>query len=196
VTGTERLIWRVAVPALRTLTRIVLRPAVTGSAQIGSGGAVLAYNHERLTDWLLAIQVTGRPIRFLVGDNIMRWPVVGRLLRASGQIAVVRGAGDSDAIRRAVQWAAAGGLVGVFPEGRLVRGDGLGAIQRGAALIATRADVPLVPIAIGRRPATVRVGTPLPPDGSTRALTGRLEGALARLATTRSPARSRPRRRA
>jgi len=181
VTGAERLIWRLGVPVLRTLVRIVLRPAVTGAGQIGSGGAVLAYNHERLTDWLLAIQVTGRPIRFLVADNIMRWPVAGRLLRASGQIEIVRGASDSEAIRRAIESAAAGELVGVFPEGRLVRADGLGAIQRGAALIATRAGVPLVPIAIARRPARVRVGTPLAPHGSTRALTRELEIALGAL---------------
>jgi 1-acyl-sn-glycerol-3-phosphate acyltransferase len=181
VTGAERLIWRLAVPVLQTLVRVVLRPDVTGAAQIGSGGAVLAYNHERLTDWLLAIQVTRRPVRFLVADNVMRWPVVGRLLRASGQIEIVRGASDSDAIRRAIECAAGGELVGVFPEGRLVREGGLGAIQRGAALIATRARVPLVPIAIGRRPATVRVGAPLPPQGSTRALTRELELALAAL---------------
>jgi hypothetical protein len=35
-----------------------------------------------------------------------------------------------------------------------------------------------VPIAIGRRPATVRVGRPLPPTGSSRALTVELETAL------------------
>ena len=178
MTGAERLIWRVAVPALRKGTRIVLRPAISGADRLGPGGAVLAYNHERLTDWLLAILVTDRPMRFLVGDNVMRWPVVGRLLRASGQVAIERGASDSDAIRRAIDAAAAGELVGVFPEGRLVRADGLGAIQRGAALIARRAGVPLVPIAIGRRPARVRVGAPLPPTGSTRALTRELEIAL------------------
>jgi 1-acyl-sn-glycerol-3-phosphate acyltransferase len=178
VTGAERLIWRIGVPVLRTLARVGLRPDVTGAAQVGSGGAVLAYNHEHLTDWLLAIQVTARPIRFVVADNVMRWPVIGRLLRASGQIEIVRGASDSAAIRRAIECAASGELIGVFPEGRLVRGDGLGAIQRGAALIAARAGVPLVPIAIARRPATVRVGSPLQPEGSTRALTGELETAL------------------
>jgi 1-acyl-sn-glycerol-3-phosphate acyltransferase len=181
VTGAERAIWRYAVPALRWCTRHLRRPEVTGARNVGPGGAVLAYNHERLTDWLLAIQVTGRPIRFLVADNIMRWPVAGRLLRTSGQIEIVRGASDSEAIRRAIECAAAGELVGVFPEGRLVRADGLGAIQRGAALIATRAGVPLVPIAIARRPARVRVGAPLAPHGSTRALTRELEIALGAL---------------
>jgi 1-acyl-sn-glycerol-3-phosphate acyltransferase len=166
------------VPVLRVVGRLVWRPAVTEAAQIGPGGAVLAYNHERLTDWLLAIQVTGRPMRFLVADNIMAWPVVGRLLRASGQISIQRGAGDSDAIRRAIERAAAGELVGVFPEGRLMRRDGIGTIQPGAALIATRAGVPLVPVAIGRRPATVRIGRPLQATGSSRALTRELETAL------------------
>ena len=178
MTGAERLIWRYAVPALRRCIRLVQRPAITGTAHVGAGGAVLAYNHERLTDWLLAIQVTDRPMRFLVGDHVMRWPVVGRVLRTAGQISIERGAADSDAIRRAIAAAGAGELVGVFPEGRLVRGEGLGAIQRGAALIATRAGVPLVPVAILRRPARVRIGAPLQPGGSTRELTTRLEIAL------------------
>ncbi len=178
MTGAERMIWRYAVPALRQCTRLVQRPAVSGAGQIGPGGAVLAYNHERLTDWLLAIGVTGRPLRFLVGDHVMRWPVVGRVLRAAGQISIERGAGDADALRRAIAAASAGELVGVFPEGRLVRSDGLGPIQRGAALIAMRAGVPLIPVAILRRPARVLVGAPLPPAGSTRELTERLEIAL------------------
>ncbi len=181
MTGAERMIWRFAVPVVRTLVRAVWRPAVTGPAHVASGGAVLAYNHERLTDWLLAIQVTDRPMRFLVADNIMRWPVVGWVLRASGQIAIARGASDTDAIRRAIECAAAGELVGVFPEGRLVRGEGLATFQRGAALIAARAGVPLVPVAIGRGPATVRIGSPLPPAGSTRDLTRRLEAAMGAL---------------
>jgi 1-acyl-sn-glycerol-3-phosphate acyltransferase len=178
VRGAERLIWRHAVPALRWCTGRLRRPVVTGAAHVGSGGAVLAYNHERLTDWLLAIQVTDRPMRFLVGDHVMRWPVVGRVLRAAGQMSIERGASDSDALRRAISAASAGELVGVFPEGRLVRGDGLGPIQRGAALIATRAGVPLVPVAILRKPARVRIGAPLPPTSSTRELTAQLEVAL------------------
>ncbi len=178
MTGAERAIWRSAVPALRWCTRHLRRPAVTGAGHVPAGGAVLAYNHQRLTDWLLAIQVTDRPMRFLVGDHVMRWPFVGRALRAAGQISIERGASDSDAIRRAIAAAGAGELVGVFPEGRLIRGEGLGAIQRGAALIATRAGVPLVPVAILRRPVRVRIGAPLEPTGSTRELTARLEIAL------------------
>lgn len=178
MSGAERLIWRYAVPVLRWGVHVVRRPVVTGTGQVGAGGAVLAYNHERLTDWLLAIQVTDRPMRFLVGDHVMRWPVVGRVLRAAGQISVERGASDSAAIRRAIGAAAAGELVGVFPEGELVPGEGLGAIQRGAALIATRAGVPLVPVAILRSQARVRIGAPLQPAGSARELTVRLEVAL------------------
>ena len=178
MTGAERAIWRFAVPALRWCTRHLRRPSVSGAGHVPAGGAVIAYNHERLTDWLLAIQVTDRPMRFLVGDHVMRWPVVGRVLRAAGQISIERGASDSDALRRAIAAAAAGELVGVFPEGRLVRGGELGPIQRGAALIATRAGVPLVPVAILRDPLRVRIGAPLQPGGSTRELTARLEIAL------------------
>ena len=54
----------------------------------------------------------------------------------------------------------------------------LGPIQRGAALIATRAGVPLVPIAIAARPARVRIGAPLPPTRLDARADGALEIAL------------------
>ena len=89
-----------------------------------------------------------------------------------------RGASDRDAVRLAIEIATAGGLVGIFPEGRLRRGAVLGELHRGAALIALRAGVPLVPVAIHRRPAFVRVGEPLAPEGDARTLTRRLGEAL------------------
>ena len=72
-------------------------------------------------------------------------------------------------------------LVGIFPEGGLRHGGPIGELHRGAALIALRAGVPLIPVAIGRRPAFVRVGEPLAPDGDARTLTTQLAAALTAL---------------
>jgi hypothetical protein len=45
-------------------------------------------------------------------------------------------------------------------------------------LIALRAQVPLVPVAIGARPSFVRVGEPLAPEGDARSLTEQLSSSL------------------
>jgi 1-acyl-sn-glycerol-3-phosphate acyltransferase len=114
----------------------------------------------------------------MVAAGVLRLPVVAPLLRASGAFAVRRGERDRDSIRTAIDAAATGSLVGIFPEGGLRHGGRLGQLQRGAALIALRAGVPLVPVAIGRRPAFVRAGEPLAPEGDPRSLTRALAASL------------------
>ena len=175
-------VWLAARYGLRPLGRLVLRPEVSGTSHVPrTGGAVLAFTHVGFLDALLVTQVLRRPARFMAAAGVLRVPLVGSILRASGAFGVRRGERDRDAVRTAISIAAGGGLVGIFPQGGLRRGGAVGELERGAALIALRADVPLVPIALGRSPSFVRVGEPLPPDGDARALTARLTAALAAL---------------
>ncbi len=172
-------VWLAARYGLRPLGRLVLRPEVAGARSIpATGGAVLAFTQVGFLDALLVTQVLRRPTRFMAAAGVLRVPIVGRVLRSSGAFGVRRGESDRDAVRTAISIAAAGGLVGIFPQGGLRHGGAIGELQRGAALIALRAAVPLVPIALGRAPAFVRVGEPLAPDGDPRALTERLAEAL------------------
>jgi 1-acyl-sn-glycerol-3-phosphate acyltransferase len=179
-------VWLGAWFLLRPLGRLLLRPQVSGAQHVPRrGGAVLAFTHDSLLDALLVTQVLPRPTRFMAAQGVFRVPLVGRLLRASGQFAVRRGERDRDAVRRAIAIAQAGGLVGIFPQGGLRQGVPLDRIHRGAAMIAIRAGVPLIPIALGRGPAFVRVGAPLAPTQDARALTRELSAALQALVSRR-----------
>jgi 1-acyl-sn-glycerol-3-phosphate acyltransferase len=105
-------------------------------------------------------------------------PVVGWLMRAYGCIPVRRGVVDTSAIRGALWGLAQGFRVCVFPEGQISPQPR--EPQRGAALIAARARVPVVPIAVigsgnvfplgARWPrlarVVVRIGPALPPPGA------------------------------
>jgi 1-acyl-sn-glycerol-3-phosphate acyltransferase len=171
--------WLGARFVLRPLGHLLLRPEVSGGEQIPhEGGAVIAFNHVGFLDALLVTQVLVRPARFMVASGVLRLPLVGQTLRASGAFGVRRGESDRDAVRTAIAAAAAGSLVGIFPEGGLRHGGPLGELQRGAALIALRAHAPLIPVAIGRSPAFVRVGQPIAPEGDARTLTAALAQAL------------------
>jgi 1-acyl-sn-glycerol-3-phosphate acyltransferase len=164
---------------LRPVGRLLLRPEVSGRAWVPhEGGAVIAFNHVGFLDALLVTQVLARPTRFMVAAGVLRVPVIAQILCASGAFAVRRGERDRESLRVAIAAAAAGGLVGIFPEGGLRHGGALGRLHRGAALIALRAQVPLVPVAIGARPSFVRVGKPLAPEGDSRSLTGQLSSSL------------------
>jgi 1-acyl-sn-glycerol-3-phosphate acyltransferase len=177
-------VWLAARYVLRPLGRIVLRPQVTGRAGIPArGGAVVAFTHVGLLDALLVTQVLPRPTRFMAAAGVFRIPLVGAILRAAGCFAVRRGERDTASVRQAIEIARAGGLVGIFPQGGLRHGTGLDELHRGAALIALRAGVPLVPVGIGRGPSFVRVGEPLAPEGDARTLTARLSASLAALVT-------------
>jgi 1-acyl-sn-glycerol-3-phosphate acyltransferase len=179
-------VWLAARYGLRPLGRLALRPAVTGPCAIPArGGAVIACTHVGLLDALLVTQVLRRPTRFMAAAGVFRVPLVGMVMRAAGCFPVRRGERDTAAVRQAIEIARAGGLVGIFPQGGLRRGTGLDELHRGAAMIALRAGVPLVPVGLGRRPAFVRVGEPLAPEGDARALTARLGAALAELVSPR-----------
>jgi 1-acyl-sn-glycerol-3-phosphate acyltransferase len=179
-------VWLGARYVLRPLGALVLRPEVSGRSRLpASGGAVLAFNHVGFLDALLVTQVLPRPTRFMAAAGVLRIPLVGQILRASGAFGVRRGESDRESVRNAISIAERGGLVGIFPEGGLRHGGAIGELHRGAALIALKAGVPLVPVGIGRRPAFVRVGAPIAPDGDARALTSALAEALGALVSPR-----------
>jgi 1-acyl-sn-glycerol-3-phosphate acyltransferase len=108
--------------------------------------------------------------------------VLACLIRALGAYPVDRGAGDREAIRTATERLRRGWAVGVFLDGTRRRDGRVHAPQPGAALLAARAGVPLLPVAIlnshralgaGSRgfhpvPVHLRIGTPIPPPASRR----------------------------
>jgi 1-acyl-sn-glycerol-3-phosphate acyltransferase len=134
-------------PVLRGLYRFL----GTGAEHLPSSGFVLASNHESNFDpWPLALAVSPRQLLFMTKAEAFT-PVLGPLLRAGGAFPVHRGQRDAEAFETAVRLARGGGVVMVFPAGtRRTKGKKRGdqAPGTGAARIAFRGGVPLVPAAI------------------------------------------------
>ncbi|MDQ7839731.1 MAG: lysophospholipid acyltransferase family protein [bacterium] len=167
--------------------RALLRPLfcfrVEGLERFPAGPAVLVANHPSALDPLFLAAAVSERLLFLAAAEFFALPAVGWAMRTYGCIPVRRGEVDSGAVREALRALAAGRKVAVFPEGRVTpHPDGRPGL-RGAALLASRATVPLIPFAIagtGRvfplgawfpRPGrvAVRIGPPLPPPGAERA---------------------------
>ena len=91
---------------------------------------------------------TGRIIHFMAKEEMRSWPVAGLLARDSGVIFVRRGAGDRSAQRLALATLERGGALGVFPEGTRSRDGRLAEGRAGAALLAMRTGVPIVPVGV------------------------------------------------
>lgn len=118
-----------------------------------SGALVLAPNHYSEIDPLVmgvAAWKLGRAPRFLAKASLFKNPVLGWLLRTSGQIPVERAGSKSHAaLRAAEELVEKGRVVIVYPEGSLTRDPDLWPMRgkTGAARIALERGIPLIPAA-------------------------------------------------
>jgi 1-acyl-sn-glycerol-3-phosphate acyltransferase len=114
------------------------------------GAAVLACNHLSYLDFSfvgLAGSRRGRLVRFMAKKSTFDNSVSGPLMRAMGHIPVDRASGAA-AYRKAARALARGELVGVFPEATISRSWTLKSFKLGAATLAVRENVPLVPVVL------------------------------------------------
>ena len=144
--------WRLSHPALKAALQAMFRIRFVDGHNVPSHGpAVIAPNHisplDPLVIGLYPVSL-GRPMRYLSGTEFfaMRW--VGKGLRALDQIPLRRGKNDLEALGAAVEAAQQGGLVGLFPEGKINNGPDILRGRRGAARIAVASGAPLLPVGI------------------------------------------------
>ena len=142
-----RIVYAIAMPFFRLLYRI----KVFGRENVPQGSAVMCANHSAMHDPIFLCVACG--IRenwlFMAKAELMKVPVLGWLLKKIGVIPVNRGATDISTLRNAIDALKGGKKVMIFPQGTRVReGDDDVAAKTGAAMIASRAGVPLVPVYI------------------------------------------------
>ena len=142
-----------------------------------TGAFVLAANHASLADPLVlgwaAGQKAGRVVHFMAKVEVRSWPIIGWLASQSGVFFVRRGERDRSAQIQALELLQAGEAVAMFPEGTRSRDGRLRPGRPGAAFLALRSGVPVVPVGIagthrlfarGRMPRrsrmTIRIGAP------------------------------------
>ncbi|HHV93226.1 MAG TPA: 1-acyl-sn-glycerol-3-phosphate acyltransferase [Firmicutes bacterium] len=143
------MFYRLARGLLRLFWKLYFRWEVYGKENLPSaGGVLLAANHVSYLDPPLMGCAVDRPVYFMAKKELFDIPVLGWIIRRLGAFPVERGAADRKAIRKALEMLQSGRVVGIFPEG--TRGDGrtLLKAQPGTVLLAVKAGVPIVPMAI------------------------------------------------
>ncbi len=92
-----------------------------------SGPLLVVGNHDSHWDPLMVgmAAVKRRQIRALAKSTLWDVRGLGPILNGMGQIPIVRGAGDAEALARAIETLRAGACIGVFPEGTRSRGKEL-----------------------------------------------------------------------
>lgn len=150
--------------------KVFLRWKVVGRENIPKSGPLLfGSNHISNLDPIVIGASTNRQVRFMAKHELFKSPIIGRFLQYFGAFSVRRGMQDTTAIRQAISIPHHGGCLVVFPEGSRSKTGEVGKGLPGVALIARKANAPIVPVAIVGpyqwfKPLTVRFGQPLTPS--------------------------------
>jgi 1-acyl-sn-glycerol-3-phosphate acyltransferase len=132
------------------ILRTYCRMRIHGRENIPSTGAyVLAPVHRSYIDTPIASACTRRRLRFMGKDSLWKNGTVGWILSALGAFPVTRGSADRQAVTRGIQVLQAGEPLVLFPEGERKSGPTVEPLMDGAAYIACKAGVPIVPVGIG-----------------------------------------------
>ncbi len=113
-----------------------------------TGGVVLACNHQSFLDIPFVAQSTDRHVCFVARDSLARSRFMAWLMGTCGAVLVRRGTADRAALREMAEHLEAGDVLAVFPEGTRTLDGEVGEFRRGALLVARKAGVPIVPVAI------------------------------------------------
>jgi 1-acyl-sn-glycerol-3-phosphate acyltransferase len=149
------------------------------------GGAILAQNHTSYLDWLpplFAARERGRRMYFMIKAEMADVKAVNYVIKHARLIPVDRRTGH-DAFDVAVRRLREGELIGMHPEATISRSFELREFKTGAARMALKAQVPIIPLIVwgahriwpkdhpkkvwrNKVPITVAAGRPLAPQGT------------------------------
>ena len=137
------------------------------------GPALVVINHLGDADGPLLVGSVPASLDAMGKVELYDYPILGKMMDWYGIIWLHRGRADKRAIRAALDGMAEGRIIVIAPEGRYSLIGGLEEGQQGAAFLALRAEVPVVPVVVigtenehvyghlkrwRRAPVTFRVG--------------------------------------
>jgi 1-acyl-sn-glycerol-3-phosphate acyltransferase len=191
---------------LRLLIQLLGRLRIFDRVNIPKTGALIyCPNHLSDADPPTVFVSVPKGAWFIGKQELFDPPVSGWFFRHFHGLPIKRDSADRAALRRAEDLLKRGERLVIFPEGRCAQDGHLQRIQSGAALLAIRTGVPIIPIGLtntnqmqpygdliprrSKDPVTITFGQPIHPDDfshlrkseTIEALTRKLEEELARL---------------
>lgn len=166
---------------------------VRGREHLPQGPCVAVCNHASYLDGILLTAALPARFTFLVQHGAADWPYIGLIVRRMGVLFVNREAprAAAQATRALIERLRAGESLAIFPEGTFRAAPVLLPFRSGAFLVAARAGVPVVPVALrgtrrlfgeGQRlfrhsRVDIEILPPLNPEGGHREAAERLRAA-------------------
>ncbi|MDE5082097.1 MAG: lysophospholipid acyltransferase family protein [Trichodesmium sp. St15_bin1_1] len=171
--------WSVIVPILR----FYFRSNIYGIENVPQQGSlVIVSNHASDLDPPILSVCVRRPVAYMAKEELFKVPILKQIITLYGAYPVKRGSIDRSAIRSAMNNLAEGWAAGIFLQGTRTPDGRITEPKLGAALIAAKAKVPLLPVCVwgthavknqglianAAVPITVRIGHVIPPPESTK----------------------------
>ena len=145
-----KLLYAVIRGILLLLCRLYFRLSVKGRENVPKTGAfILAPIHRSNVDTPISCAATTRRLRYMGKDSLFKIKPVGAVLAALGGFPVTRGTADLEALKRCLEVLALGEPIVMFPEGTRQFGETVQPLFDGAAYLAIKANVPIIPVGIG-----------------------------------------------
>ncbi len=137
---------------LRSLYRIAFRMEITGEenkTKAGeNGGFIICANHVNYLDAVAVVVFSKEKIRFIGKYDLARVGIIRWLEHLFDVIPIKRNTQDLEAMKRSLKALKNGEILGIFPEGTRKGMEKNQKVKNGAAFMAIRSGVPVVPVGI------------------------------------------------
>ncbi len=151
--------WSIVSPALH----VYFRGRIYGAEKVPkTGPLIIVSNHASDFDPPLLANCVQRPVAFMAKEELFQVPVLKQAITLYGAYPVKRGSPDRSAIRSALASLEQGWAVGVFVTGTRTPDGRVTDPKLGAAMIAAKAKVPILPVSLWGTTDIIQKGSAVP----------------------------------
>lgn len=157
------MFYRVVRAVVLAVCKVLFRVRVIGGDRVPRTGVyIVAPSHRSILDVPFTAFVTRRRVRFMAKKELFSTRFGHWLFTSLGGISVDRDGADRAALRASQSALEDGEPLAIFPEGTRRNGPTLGELYDGAAYLALKLGIPIVPIGIGGSEEILASGKILP----------------------------------
>lgn len=136
------------------------------------GSYIFASNHRSYADPVIIAMPVRIPFCFMAKEELFKNKIFAFIIKSLGAFPVIRGKGDMSVIDESIKRLNRGNNLIIFPEGTRSKDGKVGKGKTGVALIASKTQVPIVPVGICfkgtklkfRQKIIVAFGKPISPE--------------------------------